>query len=93
VNNLSSAVRPIHTFTVVSLLEESPGCLITILKQWPEYGLKDITIEAQKLFRATDEYQRDIHHCLDIHNVIHKEYVPDGKTVKHESYVHELQNL
>jgi hypothetical protein len=44
-------------------------------------------------FRPTDEYQRNIHHSLDIHNVIHKEFVSDGKTVKHESYVHELQNL
>ena len=44
-------------------------------------------------FRATDVHHRDVHHCLDIHNVTHKEFVPDGKTVKHESYVHELQNL
>jgi hypothetical protein len=44
-------------------------------------------------FRETDKYQRDVHHCLDMHNVIHKEFVPDGKTVKHASYVHVLQNL
>lgn len=49
-NNLSSPVRPTHTFAIVSLLEKSLGCLSTILKQRPEHGLRNITTEAQKRF-------------------------------------------
>jgi hypothetical protein len=92
VNNLSSAVRPTHTFAIVSLLEESLGCLCAIIKQRPEQGLKNITTEAQKLFVQQTSINR-MFVSLDIHSVRHKEFVPHGKTVKRESYVHELQNL
>jgi len=75
VNNLSSAVRPTHTVAIVSLLEESLGCFEYDSKTKARAWTEESHHRGPEAFRATDKYQRDVHQFIDIHNVIHREFV------------------